>query len=367
MLVKYGASRVTLHHNIFIGNASRNPQARIDDAGGRATETTLDMRHNLVWDFSGYGTLIWEGAWANVAHNYYGTSRNAIAVETARAWVQGNRAADGRAIDHAGTESAPFDAPAVDGADACDSARAALAGAGVRPLDAIDHLRLATVDLGDCPGTVPAPAPVEPPVALDPEPGQPGGGPDAPPPAADPGTEGHAWREVEVAVSTGADDGNEDANGTVWLARPLLRSGAGAIAAFRFAGVPVPARARIRSATLWTVALLEGTRPIAVRYTGEATADSPQFVSVRHDLSRRPRTRAAVVDTPGPWPPLAYTSSPELAAIVQEIVDQPGWESGNGLTLFVDDHGSRTRRRVAGFENPVLGAAGAVLLIRYEE
>lgn len=349
MLIKYGASRVTLHHNIFIGNASRNPQARIDDAGGHATRTTLDMRHNLVWDSASYGTLIWEGAWANVAHNFYGASRNAITVDRARAWVQGNRAADGGALDSAGTESLPFDAPPVGGADACTSARAALDGAGARPLDGLDEGWLDTVDLD---GHCAAPPPTGPPLALD------------PPPDPVPGDDGASV--VELAVASGLDDAAEDASGTVLLTRPLLRPGAGGVVGFRFAGVPVPPGARIRSAILWMFTLRDGTRPVAIRYSGEARADSAPFAEVRHDLSRRPRTRGAVADIPGPWPVQAHAPSPELAAIVQEIVDLPGWTPGNSLTLFVDDDGSAARRRVAAFENAAAPAA-AVLVIRWDE
>jgi hypothetical protein len=62
-----------------------------------------------------------------------------------------------------------------------------------------------------------------------------------------------------------------------------------------------------------------------------------------------------------------YAASPELAAIVQEIVDQAEWRSGHSLTLFVDDHGSASRRRVVAFDNARLTGAGAVLVIRYQE
>jgi pectate lyase len=348
MLIKYGASRVTLHHNIFIGNASRNPQARIDDAGGRAARTTLDMRHNLVWDASSYGTLIWEGAWANVAHNYYGASRKAITVDTARAWVYGNRA-DGRALDHAGTESAPFDAPPVGGGDACSSAQAALDGAGVRPLDSLDQEWLATVDLGDCPGLLPVPA-APPVVLLPPGPGDepPDDGTDAP--SASPPT-GGGGRSAEVTVASGTDDADEDVQ----------------VVAFRFAGVPVPAGSRIRSAVLWMFSHRDGARPVALRYSGEAAAGSAPLAPDRYDLSRRPRTRAVVADTPGPWPPYAHAPSPELADIVQEIVDLPGWAPGNSLTVFVDGDGPPSRRPVAAFENGADPGTAAVLVIRWDE
>ncbi|MGH7288011.1 MAG: hypothetical protein ACREI8_08355, partial [Myxococcota bacterium] len=45
--------------------------------------------------------------------------------------------------------------------------------------------------------------------------------------------------------------------------------------------------------------------------------------------------------------------TPDLAAVVQEIVDAPGWESGHALALLV---GGLGKRSVAAFEAGV-GAA----------
>jgi pectate lyase len=357
MLIKYGASRVTLQHNISIGNGSRNPQARIDDDGGRASETTLDMRHNLVWDWSGYGTLIWEGAWANVAHNYYGSSRRAIEVTDARGWVHGNVAADGADIDRAGTETVAFDAPALDGADACGSAVAALAGAGVRPLDEVDRAWLGTIGFLPCAGAggVVIQLPVEEPVTLEPPRTVPASGAGA-----------LAGSTLEVAVATGDDDGREDDAGGVRLDTPVLSPGARSLVALRFTGVAIPPGARIASATLWTFAAQEADRPVGLRYTGEARADAPAFTREPRSLSSRPRTRAFVDDVPGDWVSHEYNPGPDLGPIVQEIVDQPGWRAGQSLVLFVADQGSsRGRRRVAAFEHRGDGGTGAVLLIRY--
>ena len=72
MLLKYNPARVTLHHNLFVGATIRNPQVQIDDAGTPATDTTLDMRNNFVRDWgTGFGTMVWLGARANVVGNYY--------------------------------------------------------------------------------------------------------------------------------------------------------------------------------------------------------------------------------------------------------------------------------------------------------
>lgn len=454
MLIKYVASRVTLHHNIFIGNTTRNPQARVDDNGGEASELTLDMRHNLVWDWTGgYGTLIWEGAWANVSGNYYGSSKKAIQVESARAWVQGNASADGAEINRVGTESAAFDAPAVSPATACAAARLALADAGVRPLDQIDRYWLARIDLGRCPDAVPVPvlhaSPVEltftasagataatqvvriindggptaswtarvqgspgwlrvtpssgampgvltvavnaaglgsgdhdgalvieapgassltVPVQLTVAGGisgnpPPAGGSSTPTPAG--GSASGDVQRLELAVASGSDDAREDDEGNVRLDTQLFQPGVGSFIAFRFTGVPIPRGATIVSATLWTYTLLEGRRHISVRYSGEDADDSAPFSRARQHLSSRSRTQAFVDDVPGEWRIGDYNPSPDLAPIVQEIVDRAGWGPGHGVTLFMGDNGSRSRRRMAAFESQVAPGRAALLTIEW--
>ena len=49
MLLAFGQSRITLHHNLFIDAEQRSPQVTFDDSDARThdTGTTLDMRNNL--------------------------------------------------------------------------------------------------------------------------------------------------------------------------------------------------------------------------------------------------------------------------------------------------------------------------------
>ena len=184
VLIKYNPSRITLHHNAFVKAHERNPQVRIDEPGTPATDTTVDMRNNLVWDWNGgYGTRIWYGPRANVVNNFYaslgsgpkdqsealivcdGSCQGGARASAARAYVSGNVSGDKlpRDINAPGTEKTAFAAPPVETQDACTAARLVKAEAGARPPDAIDRRLLAAVALpscGDVPkATVPAPAP----------------------------------------------------------------------------------------------------------------------------------------------------------------------------------------------------------------
>jgi len=171
-LVKYDVSGVTLLGNLWVNARNRNPQVSVDDAGTPATETTVDMRNNVVYDWAGgAGTIIHHGARANVVANFYSSPSSTAAAKKraitvcqgatcfdgdprniARAFVAGNLSGDLFPIDinDAGTETAPFPAPPLAVVDACTAAKRVLASAGVRPLDDIDRAFLDPITFPVC-------------------------------------------------------------------------------------------------------------------------------------------------------------------------------------------------------------------------
>jgi len=176
MLIKYDPSRVTVHHNIFTESTTRNPQVRIDDFGTPATDTTVDVRNNLIWKWgNGYGTFVWYGPWANIVNNVY-SSPGSLAIDQkeavvvcqagsteggcqdplsfAQAYVDGNFSMDGlgMTINNQGNASIPFPAPPVDTEDPCAGANTVLSEAGARPLDLIDQQYLSGISLSSCVG-----------------------------------------------------------------------------------------------------------------------------------------------------------------------------------------------------------------------
>ena len=185
VLIKYNPSRVSLHHNIFTAR-ERNPQVGIDDPGTSftpATDTTLDMRNNLIWGWGGgYGTLVFYGAAANVMNNFYdsngGDAQEALIVckgdcnntsrvgaggdpnSFARAFVAGNISGDGLStINNEGNVTVAFPAPAVDTWETCTAADMVLSEAGVRPLDSIDQQYVSAISLSGCSSVPPNTAP----------------------------------------------------------------------------------------------------------------------------------------------------------------------------------------------------------------
>ena len=122
----------------------------------------------------------------------------------------------------------------------------------------------------------------------------------------------------------------------------------------RFNGVSVPAGASITTAYLQFQSDEAHSVPTTLTIKGQAADNPPTFAAVNFDISSRPTTTAAATWSPGAWvgigdAGLAQRSS-DLAGIVQEIVNRPGWTSGNSLVLLVTGGGQRVA--VAHNQNP---------------
>jgi hypothetical protein len=194
------AARVSMHHNLFISGQNRNPQADWDTTlATRPPDTVLDFRNNVVWNFSGYGTLVRRNATANVVNNYYyspsrPTAAYALIVDhQGRAHAAGNHSGNGADVDERGTELAAFPAARLTTTDACQAAYEVQDEAGARGssfgLDAVDRGHLAQMPATQLPGcpavtAMPAPAPPLPAPAI-PAPSNP---PVKPVPSPNPGS-----------------------------------------------------------------------------------------------------------------------------------------------------------------------------------
>jgi pectate lyase len=166
MLIKYGTTRISLHHNLFVNTESRLPEATREGLSAD-DDTTLDMRNNVIWNWGpGSGTRIHAGVNANVVANLYGNPgggasddrqgliicrgdgvetaasvslcNNGASTERAHGFASGNVSADGVDLDAMSNVGAAFPASAVTTTDACTAARQVLASAGAPFRDETD-------------------------------------------------------------------------------------------------------------------------------------------------------------------------------------------------------------------------------------
>jgi pectate lyase len=151
MLIKYGTTRVTVHHNLFIKTWDRNPLCGGSDvATAIAPEVVCDVRNNLIWNYSLWGTTVRAYGTANVVNNYYysptqvANPADALLLrEGSVAYASGNYSQNGLNVDGQGNRSTPFAAIVPTSVtDAITAAHQIVAQAGARGarfgLDAID-------------------------------------------------------------------------------------------------------------------------------------------------------------------------------------------------------------------------------------
>jgi hypothetical protein len=118
----------------------------------------------------------------------------------------------------------------------------------------------------------------------------------------------------------------------------------------RFQDIQIPQGATITSAYLEFTVDETTTRTTVVTISGEASDDAEPFDGWGfYDLSRRPLTDASVS-----WDVPAWTQvddqhqTPDIKAIVQEIVNRPGWSSGASMVFSIDGTGRRVAKSYDG-------------------
>ena len=75
---------------------------------------------------------------------------------------------------------------------------------------------------------------------------------------------------------------------------------------------------------------------------GEAVDNAATFINVANNITDRPLTAATVNWIPPTWPTGGAAGedqrTPNIASILQEIVNRPGWESDNALGDYFGDN-----------------------------
>lgn len=185
-----------------------------------------------------------------------------------------------------------------------------------------------------------------------------------------------AQTSVEVRVAQSSDDAEEFPQesslgpaGTVFLDSSDLElvqdNDIFQVVGMRFADVALPQGATITSA--YVQFTVDETTDAATEVTvqGEASENAATFTNTEAGVSSRPLTAASVTWSPAPWTQEgasgAEQQTNDLSSIVQEIVDQPGWQSGNALAIIMAGSGKRTAESFDGNQG-----AAPLLYVEYQ-
>ena len=158
---------------------------------------------------------------------------------------------------------------------------------------------------------------------------------------------------LEAQVSANSDDAEERSNGEVSATSTDLdmindpRGGAGdQTVGLRYTNITIPQGAIITSAHIQFEADERGSELTGLFISGQASDNAETFLQLANNITSRPRTLSSISWNPDPWKVVnevgAAQRTPDIAAILQEIVNRPGWSSGNDAAFFVDGAGRRT-------------------------
>src|ERR671925_1373223 len=172
---------------------------------------------------------------------------------------------------------------------------------------------------------------------------------------------------VEVRLPTGSDDSEERPSGSIDLASSDLEFVTDGTTVqtvgMRFPGIAVPQGAAIANAYIQFVADEAQSEATTLTIKAQAADNASTFTTATFNISSRPRTSASAGWSPAAWTVGAAGAAqrtPNLAALVQEVVNRPGWASGNALAFIVTGSGHRTAESAEG--SP---AQAALLHIEY--
>ncbi|MBN1673309.1 MAG: hypothetical protein JXR37_19845, partial [Kiritimatiellae bacterium] len=164
-----------------------------------------------------------------------------------------------------------------------------------------------------------------------------------------------AHQALEIRVAVSSDDAEEGPDSGMHLASSdleLVEDGGIQTVGIRFPGVGVPRGATIVKAYVQFKTDETGSAPTTLRIQGQAADNAATFSAANGDITGRPRTGAGVWWQPPEWDTVGEAGdrqrTPDLSAVVQEIVNRPGWQSQNALAVIMTGSGRRTAEAYDG-------------------
>ena len=149
---------------------------------------------------------------------------------------------------------------------------------------------------------------------------------------------------IEVGITNSNDDVEEEQSGNMSMGSSDLEfiddGGDIQVIGIRFLNVEIARGANIINAYVeFTADDVETNAPANLIIDGELVPDAPAFADINNNVSSRTRTTANVEWQPEHWTAVSqkYQTS-DITAVIQEIINQEGWASGNALVIIISDN-----------------------------
>ncbi len=162
--------------------------------------------------------------------------------------------------------------------------------------------------------------------------------------------------EICRTISRGEDDAEEQTSGNVAFGSTdieLIRENSDQIVGLRFENIAIPNGATIDQAFIqFQTDEPNNIDPCDLIFSGQSIDNAPSFTTEVENISSRSKTVANVTWSPPNWNTVPQRGpdqkTPNLALIIQEIVNRPGFVSGNAIAIIVEGNGKRVAESFNG-------------------
>ena len=165
----------------------------------------------------------------------------------------------------------------------------------------------------------------------------------------------HSTHDIAVRVIDGLDDAEEMPGGSMSLSSSdleLVFDYGDQIVALRFNNIDIPQAASILSATVQFQVDEVSSAPTSLSIKGQADDNALAFSSSNASVSSRPTSGASISWNPPPWTAIGQAGPdqrrPDIAPVIQEIVNRSGWSPGNSLVIVLSGTGERVAESYNG-------------------
>ncbi|MEM9413977.1 MAG: hypothetical protein AAGA29_00680 [Planctomycetota bacterium] len=172
---------------------------------------------------------------------------------------------------------------------------------------------------------------------------------------------------AQVPVIRSTDDGGEGLLGLMATGADSMLIGQDglvtATAGVRFDDLPVAPGGTVQSAQIQFTSKDSRSDATAISIQAQASDDASPLSLVVFNLSSRSKTTAQAVWGPGAWSIDARGAeqlTPDLSAVMQEVIGRPGWRQGNAVLFILE--GTKARNARTFDHDP---AEGPVLHLTY--
>jgi hypothetical protein len=163
---------------------------------------------------------------------------------------------------------------------------------------------------------------------------------------------------IHIAAST--DDAEEDAKGKVRLDSgdiELTEDATEQVIGLRYTDLEIPRGAKLDLAYIQFKADEKCKETGELVIAAQADDDAATFAKSDKDISSRPRTKGTVKWKVPKWDKEGEAGgdqrTPSLISLIEEVVERPGWKSGNSIAFLITGEGEHIAR---AFDSDPAGA-----------